>query len=577
MGDIVAIVGTPTQPLTVNISGVTVDGYDPAGRAVAVEAGILFLDAKGSVKRSHVTNVVTSEGDNAYTRAGGWRGEQPGIGIAQTSTAMLAPVDGARRLEIDRTRVDKYNRVGILIDGAQNDIAPFMAPARSTGASSRRARSSAARCASTTPAPAPATPRAWSQPARCSARTACASPPAPTPRSTARCSRRTWSRAPAPPCAAPTTNNANLNLAAGARFAGAKLTSYSTATGAVIHSFLTRSNIVDNAYGVLNLAADGTTTVTGNPNAGEFANNGNLLKAENNWWGVRNNGTLPVTPPPPISPTTNPPVPENPVNGTATAETATGGTTSNSVDYFPYRSGPQSDPITGAWPVLTAPMPIDDAIPTAAPERSRLGQAGRDDHAHRQGSDDFGIKRVRFADGATTLSIATLPPYTATATIPANATCNSTRTYCAIVMDSAGQTASASQAGRGRLLRGPTRPPRRRPRPRRPPRPPRRPRPRRRRPRRPRSPRPDPPTNTPTAPRPPSVSFIAWPTTISRASKVSFAPSAEAGLKQVELFLGTRQICVAPRRRSSAPSRPRAPMSAARPCGPSSPTTSAPG
>ena len=138
------------------------------------------------------------------------------------------------------------------------------------------------------------------------------------------------------------TNNANLNLAAGARFAGAKLTSYSTATGAVIHSFLTRSNIVDNAYGVLNLAADGTTTVTGNPNAGEFANNGNLLKAENNWWGVRNLGTLPVTPPPPISPTTNPPVPENPVNGTATAETATGGTTSNSVDFFPYRSPARS-------------------------------------------------------------------------------------------------------------------------------------------------------------------------------------------------------------------------------------------
>ena len=74
-----------------------------------------------------MTNVVTSEGDNAYTRAGGWRGEQPGIGIAQTSTALLAPVDGARRLEIDRTRVDKYNRVGVLIDGAQNDFAPFMA------------------------------------------------------------------------------------------------------------------------------------------------------------------------------------------------------------------------------------------------------------------------------------------------------------------------------------------------------------------------------------------------------------------------------------------------------------------
>ena len=57
-------------------------------------------------------------------------------------------------------------------------------------------------------------------------------------------------------------------------------------------------------------------------------------------------------------------MPENPVNGTATAETATGETTSNAVDFFPYRNGPQSDPTTGAWPVLTAPLPVDDAAPT---------------------------------------------------------------------------------------------------------------------------------------------------------------------------------------------------------------------
>ena len=106
VGDIVAIVGTPTQPLTVNISGVTVNGYDPQGREIAVEAGILFLDAKGSIVRSRVTNIVTSEGDNAYTRVGGYRGPQAGIGIVQTSNALLAPVDGARKLIIDRTRVD---------------------------------------------------------------------------------------------------------------------------------------------------------------------------------------------------------------------------------------------------------------------------------------------------------------------------------------------------------------------------------------------------------------------------------------------------------------------------------------
>ncbi len=47
VGDIVAIVGTPTQPLTVNISGVTVDGYDPQGREVAVEAGVAVPRRQG--------------------------------------------------------------------------------------------------------------------------------------------------------------------------------------------------------------------------------------------------------------------------------------------------------------------------------------------------------------------------------------------------------------------------------------------------------------------------------------------------------------------------------------------------
>ena len=197
---------------------------------------------------------------------------------------------------------------------------------------------------------------------------------------------------------------------------------------------------------------------------------------------------------------------------------------------------------------MTAPMPIDDAIPTAGLSAPASAKPGATITLTATGSDDFGIKRVRFADGATTLSIATLPPYTATATIPADATCNSTRSYSAVVMDSAGQTASASKPvvvdcsaarahpdghGHGHGDRHGHRDGHARPRPR----PPRFRRSLTRRP------------TTPTALKPPSVSFIAWPTTISRPSKVSFAPSAEAGLKQVELFLGTRQICV----RSAAP------------------------
>ena len=59
-------------------------------------------------------------------------------------------------------------------------------------------------------------------------------------------------------------------------------------------------------------------------------------------------------------------MPENPVNGTATLETVSGGTTSNAVDFFPYRSGPQSDPTNGQYPVLTAPIPVDDAAPSVS-------------------------------------------------------------------------------------------------------------------------------------------------------------------------------------------------------------------
>jgi hypothetical protein len=71
VGDIVAAVGAPANPITVNISGVTVDGHTPVGTPVVVEAGILYLDAEGTIDRSRVTNVVTSERDDAYTALGG--------------------------------------------------------------------------------------------------------------------------------------------------------------------------------------------------------------------------------------------------------------------------------------------------------------------------------------------------------------------------------------------------------------------------------------------------------------------------------------------------------------------------
>jgi hypothetical protein len=522
VGDIIAIVGTPTQPLTAHISGVTVDGYDPAGRPVAVEAGIAFVDAKGSVKRSHVTNVVTSEGDNAYTLPGGWRGPQPGIGIVQTSRALLAPVDGSRRLEIDRTRVDKYNRVGVLIDGAQNDFSPF-AP---TGAVNWGVITSSqivgrtvcvnyAGTGSCVTAGQVTTGPLFGQdglrvtagayatvdsslisqnlvhgegaPVRSTTTPAIANPPTPavfTPNS---------------------TNNQNLILGAGVRYAGARLTSYTTATGRVVDSLVTRSNIIDNSFGAVNVTNTGAANA-GNPNPAANAGYGALLKAEDNWWGVRNIGTSTVTPPPEINPAYNPPVPENPVNGAAAPDEIAGQTTSNAVDFYPYRSGPQSDPATGAWPILTAPLPVVDAAPTAGLSAPASAARGSAITLTATGSDDFGVKRVRFADGASTLGTVSTPPYTLQATIPADAACGSSRTYTAVVMDSLGQTRSASAT----VAVTCTNP----------------------------NPNPDP------EPAAPSIAFDGAPTRLAAGrTLVAFAPTAQAGIRRVELFLGDRRIC----------------------------------
>ena len=128
VGDIVAVVGTPSQPLKVDISGVTVDGWDPQGRPVAVEAGILFLDAQGLGRpqprdeRRHLRGRRRLHAAPAATAA-----TQPGIGIAQTTNALYAPVDGARQLRIDRTRVEKYNKIGVLIDGAEQRLGAVLA------------------------------------------------------------------------------------------------------------------------------------------------------------------------------------------------------------------------------------------------------------------------------------------------------------------------------------------------------------------------------------------------------------------------------------------------------------------
>jgi hypothetical protein len=543
VGDIVAINGTPSQPLTVDVSGVTVDGHDSAGRPIAVEAGIVFLDARGSVIRSHVTNVVTSEGDNAYNIPGGWRGGQPGIGIAQTSNAFSAPVDGARKLTIERTRVDKYNKIGILIDGATNDAAPFTASGTIDSATVSASQivgrtecvnyQGTGNCSSVgllTSGPLfgqdgiRATNNARIKVSDSLISQNLVNGTAAPVRSTA-----TGGGATNPPVTITTVtnnaNNANLTLGAGIRLVGAGLTTVATGTGQVLYSSASTSNITDNSYGVLNLAADGTTAATGNPNATGTQSLGNLFRAENNFWGV--NYYRPWTvggsanPGPAISPSDNPAVPENPVNGTATVETATGGTTSNSVDFYPFRSGVQSDMSAGEWPVLSAPLPVDDTPPVVSLGGDPSVEAGKAATLSATAGDDFGVKSVTFYDGTTKLATTTLPPYTATDAIALGATCASgTHAVSAIAEDSLGQT-TISSGTLAVTCPAPvdTTPPDTTPAPT--------------------------PAPTPAAPAPAPAVGISAPSSAlkSGGTTVTVTPTAAAGVKQVDVYLGTRKLC----------------------------------
>jgi hypothetical protein len=531
LGDVVAVVGAPTRPLTVDISGVTVDGHDADARPIAVEAGIVYLDAKGTISRSRVTNVVTSEADTAYELPGGYRGTQPGVGIVQTSATRNAQSDGTRTLKIELTRVDKYNRFGVLIDGATNDTPPLtpsgvvdrgeIVASQIVGRTQCINYLGTGSCGSRGIVDNLTTGPLFGQDGvrvTAGARAQI---------SDSLISQNLVNGAGAP-VRDSATNNANLALGAGIRLIGAYMTTPPVSTGLSrsYNTSVTRSNIVDNAYGALNLAADGTTANSGTKNNGSGGSN--VFLAENNWWGLRI--TAPAgqpggNPGPAVAPTTTPPWPENPVNGTVTpdSETATA-STSTAVDVFPFRNGVQSDPDTGQFTIADAPGTMDDAAPTdvtisasaaaVAPGGTVTLTAG--------GTDDYGVKRVRFYDGATLVGEVTGTGTAATVAMPAAAECGSTHSYTALVSDSLGQSTSSAPAvvavacpvpaGPGTTPAGPT----------------------------------DPGT-TPTTPATPAttptIAFGVRPATISGTTTVRLEAAAAAGVAKVEVRLGGRLVC----------------------------------
>ncbi len=182
--------------------------------------------------------------------------------------ALLSPVDGARKLIIDRTRVDKYNKIGILIDGSQNDAAPFI-PSGTVNwgvitASQIIGRTECVNYAGTGSCPnvglltsGPLFGQDGLRVTNGSYATVDSS-----------LISQNLVNGTGAPTRNSTANNANLTLGAGVRYIGAKMTQYASATGLVINSRIDRSNIVDNAYGVLNVAADGATAERGLPDPG---------------------------------------------------------------------------------------------------------------------------------------------------------------------------------------------------------------------------------------------------------------------------------------------------------------------
>jgi len=342
-GVLIAVIGA-----NVDISGVTIDA-----NGANATAGVVYVDGQGSISRARVTGVDVDESANGYTVPGGFRSSPFGFGIAH--------VGGSRALTIDHTRVDHYNAAGVVVEGAGNtavltndqiagrNLCQNYNDPTAGGPTVIDGDCQASGGSTPIPPPLPLStgPLFGQDGVRVSdgaavemtgdtvssnlvngAGSPIQSVYAPTPNNDPY------------PLGDHSENNQNLRLAAGVRLVGAAA------------STITRSNITDNAFGVLNTTTDGTTPNTATP-----------VLAKDNWWGLRT-GTVNLPTPGPavwpdiVSPTTiNPPVPENPVNGNLVPDAAcpTGVSDSDAVTFCPYRSSDQADSAGGEYPIADAP------------------------------------------------------------------------------------------------------------------------------------------------------------------------------------------------------------------------------
>ena len=462
-GDVVSVVGGVSVPITVDISGVTIDG-----NGVYVEAGVVYRDAQGTISRTRVTDVVTTEQAGAVTTTpGAWRGPQPGFGIAQVTAATGAPAGALpRTLHVESTRVDRYNAAGLFVAGLPDAGGPLVDNRLSVNASEVVGRilcqNFAADGNCSNPGLVTTGPLFGQDGVHVTGQAR-----ATVQNSTIASNLVNGAGAPVRNAA---TGNENLDEGAAVRLVGAD----------AANSRVERSNVVDNAYGVLNLEADGTTPAAV------------PLPAPMNWWGLRFQPAAPNTGPA-VAPVVNPPAPENPVGA--------------AVDFAPFRNGNQGDPQNGQYPNVQAPMPADDAGPEVALEADDTSvDRGQTVTLTADAADDFGVFGVAFFDGGEPLGVDSFPPYTRTLTVPADAPC-AARTVTAIAEDSLGQTADASTAVTvvGPFNCGPG---------------------------------PQPPPAPPSAALPESLNKLS-----QAGTEVAATVSAPAGVAKVEYFLGDRRVC----------------------------------
>lgn len=421
VGNIITVYGAPTFPIDVDISGVTVSGGGRETKfagtdiwdgefegGVYSEAGILFLDAGGSVTASRVTNVVTSERPVAENQPGGYRSNNLGFGIAQV-TGATSPPPGAtpRSLEITGSRVDRYNKGGVLIDSATGSELP-LTPAGVVNNATIVGSQVIGRNLNSPPNDGSGggslllAGTVFGQDGI---------------RVTAGSTLNFSSGIVSQNFMAGAGSDANAQLAdaAGFRFIGAGASS------------VTESNVLNNSYGIVNREIDGVDANVAEP-----------VDASDNYWGytgaIGSTNTGPA-----VSPLVNPARPSNPVNGTVDVTFG-----SDAVHFLPYRAGTMADTENGYWPIQDAPIPVADAGPavTLAADPTEVGPGGKVT-LKAAASDDFGIKSLTFYDGGD--EIATITPPGDSVEVTAPEVCGE-REYTVVAEDSLGQTAIGEAA-----------------------------------------------------------------------------------------------------------------------------------